>query len=315
MRKLISKDPVQRYKLGKKIIKAQNGTSSEPWAGYYTVGNWPRTKQKNVQKIIPNATPVNSTDWWSGNFVIPKYITIDGGELPEGNQKQKETPQTTNNVVKTPKQKRALSPKRVVQKTTVIETPQQTNTGWNNQPWTYQSGILNPETGQFIANNPDTQSRILAEELKEIPLTPGNFNVDPSNITRRTIKRNLKNNNVSNAEEYWNWLQNNRDSQDYKLFQNVMRTQDGNLNKEAFDEIIRRYGINGNFNRSNRTKLFKALNDMNLIGVNGSDAQQAFVDSYNTNFDLARKFPVLNQKLTNPLNDYKVYFKNGGRIK
>ena len=41
MNKLVSRKPIQRFKEGKKIEKFQAGG---PWAGYYTVGNWPRNE-------------------------------------------------------------------------------------------------------------------------------------------------------------------------------------------------------------------------------------------------------------------------------
>ena len=42
MNNLVSRDPIQRFKNGKKIEKFQAG--GQPWAGYYTVGNWPRNE-------------------------------------------------------------------------------------------------------------------------------------------------------------------------------------------------------------------------------------------------------------------------------
>lgn len=81
MNKLVSKNPVQRFKLGQKIEKLQNGG----WAGYYTVGNWPKSgNQVNKQSIkeviidggeLPGVTVVGKRP--------NQNTTIDGGQLPE----------------------------------------------------------------------------------------------------------------------------------------------------------------------------------------------------------------------------------------
>jgi hypothetical protein len=56
---------------------------------------------------------------------------------------------------------------------------------------------------------------------------------------------------------------------------------DGYLNKEIFDNVMSQYGIRGNLGRRDSGRLSNLLNDLNLIGVKGSDARKAFL----TNFD------------------------------
>ena len=63
MNKLVSKNPVQRFKLGQKIEKLQDGG----WIGYYTPGNWP--KSGNYSSKVAKKQPI-------------KEITIEGGQLP-----------------------------------------------------------------------------------------------------------------------------------------------------------------------------------------------------------------------------------------
>ena len=50
MNKLVSKNPIQRFKLGQKIEKLQDGG----WAGYYTPGNWPKSERKSSYPISPS---------------------------------------------------------------------------------------------------------------------------------------------------------------------------------------------------------------------------------------------------------------------
>lgn len=56
---------------------------------------------------------------------------------------------------------------------------------------------------------------------------------------------------------------------------------DGYLNKEIFDNVMSQYGISGNLGRRDSGRLARVLNDLNLVGVKGSDARKAFL----TNFD------------------------------
>jgi len=48
-----------------------------------------------------------------------------------------------------------------------------------------------------------------------------------------------------------------------------------------------KYGISGNLGRRDSGRLANLLNDLNLIGTEGSDARNSFIDSYNNHFNLA----------------------------
>ena len=81
MNKLVSKNPIQRFKLGQKIEKLQDGG----WAGYYTPGNWPKSgksiKKQSIKEVIIDGGEL------PGVTVVGKRpnqnTTIDGGQLPE----------------------------------------------------------------------------------------------------------------------------------------------------------------------------------------------------------------------------------------
>lgn len=76
MNKLVSKNPIQRFKLGNKVEKLYGGG----WAGYYTVGNWP--KSGNYSSKVVKKQPV-------------KEVTIDGGQLPGVTVVEKRPTQST----------------------------------------------------------------------------------------------------------------------------------------------------------------------------------------------------------------------------
>lgn len=81
MNKLVTKNPVQRFKQGKKIQKMQNG--GKPWAGYYTVGNWPRT-QTQIKSNSFTQTPENGTYYekTEGGKVIERGYWQNGKQIP-----------------------------------------------------------------------------------------------------------------------------------------------------------------------------------------------------------------------------------------
>lgn len=153
---------------------------------------------------------------------------------------------------------------------------------------TYTPGTMDRQ-GRFTpTGEPTTDINVAKQSL--IPprnFYPGTFN---TNVTYN--RGNIRSNrgiNYSNVDEYWNYLNNNKDSNDFKLWSNIMRTQDGNLNREAFDQIMNRYGISGNLGRRDSRRLANLLNDLNLIGTEGSDARNSFIDSYNKQLDLASR--------------------------
>lgn len=101
MNKLVSKNPIQRFKLGNKVEKLYGGG----WAGYYTVGNWPKSgnySSKVTKKQPTKEVTINGGEL-PGVTVIGKRpiqnTTIDGGQLPEvvvtGQRKTKASKETT----------------------------------------------------------------------------------------------------------------------------------------------------------------------------------------------------------------------------
>lgn len=77
MNKLVSKNPIQRFKLGQKIEKLYNGG----WAGYYTPGNWPKSGNQltipSVRKKSNNSISVTTPthDWGQSSYGSNKINT------------------------------------------------------------------------------------------------------------------------------------------------------------------------------------------------------------------------------------------------
>lgn len=70
--KLVSKNPVQRFKQGKKIQKFDRGGT--PWAGYYTVGNWPKLSSNTKPSYKHSRQKQAEYNRWIRNNTVPDVI-------------------------------------------------------------------------------------------------------------------------------------------------------------------------------------------------------------------------------------------------
>ena len=116
-------------------------------------------------------------------------------------------------------------------------------------------------------------------------VAPGSYNLQGVTFNRRNIRDNR--NMYKTVDDYWNYLNSpeGMKSNDFQLWSNIMRTQDGALNREVFDDVMSKYGISGNLGRRDSGRLANVLNTLNEIGTNGSEARKAFINSYNKAFD------------------------------
>ena len=116
-------------------------------------------------------------------------------------------------------------------------------------------------------------------------IAPGSYNLQGVTFNRRNIRDNR--NMYKTVDDYWNYLNSpeGMKSNDFQLWSNIMRTQDGALNREVFDDVMSKYGISGNLGRRDSGRLANVLNTLNEIGTNGSEARKAFINSYNKAFD------------------------------
>ena len=123
---------------------------------------------------------------------------------------------------------------------------------------------------------------------------PGSYNLQGVTFNRRNIRDNR--NMYKTVDDYWNYLNSpeGMKSNDFQLWSNIMRTQDGALNRKVFDNVMSKYGISGNLGRRDSGRLANVLNTLNEIGTNGSEARKAFINSYNTAFIPATEARVAN---------------------
>ena len=167
MNKLVSKNPVQRFKLGQKIEKLQDGG----WAGYYTVGNWPKSGNRVKKQPI-------------------KQVTIDGGEPPE----VVVTGQRKTSTIS----KKATTPKSINYSGTVLDylnSKANQFGGWQTNPNGNKYFVLTTDDGTklnvFGNGQMYTQNGQLAGSITE---------QDIINAQRkRTVQPNLNSNNRSNG--------------------------------------------------------------------------------------------------------------------
>lgn len=317
--KLVSRNPIQRFKQGKSIIKAQYGIKTSPSSVGTKIGDWERVHQGNKliwfnrkqMKILGNGEEVLV----DGNYLkgdgsytsmslraVKKVKQKDGRmvyKMPDGTWRNEKGQKLTKFVSheKTPIKKEVPAAEKSVTKPAVKNTqavtpPQSTITPPPSQstvqftPGTLNNGQFTP-TGEATTQFNKTSLIPQFTPKPQETFGPGTFN---TNVTYNS--GNIRANrgvNYSNVNEYWDYLNNNRDSNDYKLFQNIMRTTDGNLNRDIFDQTMAKYGISGNLGRRDSGRLANLLNDLNLIGTEGSDARNSFIDSYNNHFNLAQK--------------------------
>ena len=338
MDKLISRNPIQRFKEGKQIQKMQGGG---PWSpenrnkiyNSHNVSAQARYNKRaskdpeyHYNSVVPIWQRVNNTPQSGGSFnqIVTKVNNIFKGT---GNTQPKKrvTPTTTKASVR-PK---STQPKVVKQPDSQL---QQVKEAVKFTPGIINNNGFTPT--QEATTDINTAKQYLSQPTvtTQETLTPGTFN---RNYTYNT--GNIRSNrgiNYSNVEDYWNYLNNNKDSDDFKLFSNIMRTTDGNLNREAFDQIMSQYGISGNLGRRDSGRLANLLNDLNLIGTEGSEARNSFIDSYNKNFinqkalnegqkAISNSIPKLNVPTTilptyyNTSNNYDsstLFAKQGGQL-
>lgn len=343
MQKLISKNPIQRYKQGKQIIKAAGGTNF--WMGrtgeWYS-GNRQGNTISNPIQITPEKivrqkngrtiAKVNGSWYWDNGEPVRKWVTS-----------------TPTNTSKDSQQKSTGSKNRLITKYTLPEGITDVAAtqrmlmanGWDGgtykddgkwgketqEAWeAYQqrqtpTGTVSTNTGLTIIPS-DTGIKISGNGfnftlpkvsnnpvITQNSFEPGTFN---TNVTYN--RGNIRSNrgiNYSNVDEYWNYLNNNQNTNDFKLWSNIMPN---GLNREVFDQIMNNYRISGNLGRRDSGRLSNLLNDLNLIGVRGSDARNSFINAYNITSQPKEEILPANARVFADRLYNSIKFKNGGLI-
>lgn len=209
MNKLVSKNPIQRFKLGNKVEKLYGGG----WAGYYTVGNWP--KSGNYSPKVAKKQPVKEITIEGGQLpevtVIGKRpiqnTTIDGGQLPEVVVTGQRKTSTTS--------KKATNPKSINYSGTVwdyLNSKANQFGGWKTNTNGNKYFVLTTDDGTklnvFGNGQMYTQNGQLAGSITEQDIAKKTPVRKPVSKTKNTNSISFKTafNNARNAgQEAFNW--------------------------------------------------------------------------------------------------------------
>lgn len=183
MQKLVSRNPVQRFKEGKKLEFLRAG--GKPWAGYYTVGNWPKSGSTTPVKKNSVLTGLQLKLWNNGFFKNVKdrrgnaasYESAVDGAMSEMTRQAIEAARAAGYEVD---EKTGIFKKPVQQQASTQQKPQQvkkqtrfvTTSGASAPPQIIEQAATAvkshvEEAGDFVAHNP---AAILIEDMSRATL-------------------------------------------------------------------------------------------------------------------------------------------------
>lgn len=341
MNKLISKNPIQRFKQGQKIQRFLGG--GIPFAAsakkyglrqnakgerFYRndkgdvffedgriipnnkSGKVYRTNRRNVglHEVGVVATPTkrkvdSGADWRAAHQAqsekaqankpqVNKSTSGQSGRGTKANTRTNSVQTTTS-----PQAGTSSSNTPTLSNTYVgYATPETSRVQNVNQNWTYNVGNT---SGGFVP----TQSS--AQKLDEGPSFYGEGLTDFNRGSIRGFRN--QDGGFRNVDEYYTWLNNNQNSDQYKLWNNVLEGMDDETRRNTFYQIMNQFGISGNLGRRDSGRLAEVLNTLRDLGVNGSANQKAFMNSYNTalNNELAE-----GRRNASPITSYTEQFRN-----
>ena len=306
MNKLISNNPIQRFKQGQKIVKAAGGFSFAQNAGqdkihmnknknyYFTRNGYNYFSNGDVYniatgKLMPelHVNYTKPTVFDDSNAVAQKTVRVivpkkkaqvknsqtDKNAPGQSGKGTKATTQTNNARTTTSPQAGTSSSNTPTLSNTYVgyATPETSRVQNVNQNWTYNVGNT---SGGFVP----TQSS--AQKLDEGPSFYGEGLTDFNRGSIRGFRN--QDGGFRNVDEYYTWLNNNQNSDQYKLWNNVLEGMDDETRRNTFYQIMNQFGISGNLGRRDSGRLAEVLNTLRDLGVNGSANQKAFMNSYNT---------------------------------
>ena len=241
------------YQNGKRVVNFINSKPNK--AAKSTTSAKPTTSTGNSFKTaFDNARNANQREFeWNGT----RYNTRRNGETEE---------QWLNNIGASSNTAPTLSNTYVG-----YATPETSRVQNVNQNWTYNVGNT---SGGFVP----TQSS--AQKLDEGPSFYGEGLTDFNRGSIRGFRN--QDGGFRNVDEYYTWLNNNQNSDQYKLWNNVLEGMDDETRRNTFYQIMNQFGISGNLGRRDSGRLAEVLNTLRDLGVNGSANQKAFMNSYNT---------------------------------
>ena len=92
----------------------------------------------------------------------------------------------------------------------------------------------------------------------------------------------------SNVDQFYDWMNGNRDSDEYKLFANIndgMIDKNGVINRDLYNQFMSASGISGNLGKRDSRRLAELLNTLRGIGTEGSDIRKSYDSGFNSIFN------------------------------
>ena len=111
-------------------------------------------------------------------------------------------------------------------------------------------------------------------------INPGTYNT--STVYDDNYIRGFRNNRFNNVTDYWNYIQG--DNEHSKLWNNIFNGLSPYQKRQAYDQIMKQYGINGNLGWRDSRRLADLLNDLNLIGMNGSPTRNSYLSAVRSRY-------------------------------
>lgn len=143
----------------------------------------------------------------------------------------------------------------------------------------FNSNKPKPETVVEVKTEQPTKP-VLKPIQQSAVINPGTYNT--STVYDDNYIRGFRNNGFNNITDYWNYIQG--DNEHSKLWNNIFNGLSSYQKRQAYDQIMKQYGINGNLGQRDSRRLANLLNDLNLIGMNGSPTRNSYLNAVRSRY-------------------------------
>ena len=326
MNKLILKNPIQRFKMGKQIVKANGGTGH---------GFWREVTRQNGSRsnvFFPPDYTMNIGGKKLGFYKTSDDLTAAG--LKQGWYDSSGNPYTFVSKP-TPKSdiagsitKQDIAKKAPISFKTAFNNARnagQETFNWRGQSYNtrnkgeenyvFQNGkwvdpnktLIDRATKDFNSTFEKNKDLLTSNETDDsvITIRHNGFSYNlPKTIFSQNNTLKLQNSNpdyqynganiranrgmYSNVDQFYDWMNGNRDSDEYKLFANIndgMIDKNGVINRDLYNQFMSASGISGNLGKRDSRRLAELLNTLRGIGTEGSDIRKSYDSGFNSVFN------------------------------
>lgn len=313
MQKLVTKNPVQKFKQGRKIVKAQNGWFSTLLNVSNTINpltnngftlldkiKTTQRKQRELQQKLQENQQYSKEQ-------KARWKKLEDDAINKRGRYSKSNKEQTKPLVQSNK-------KTTVQPTAMVTPTEQTLDIKPVAPMT----IVPQNTDNTVQGNEYsfTLPKANIQTTTEVPmLTPPearDYNTDNIRAMRGTY---------SDVDQYFDYIRNNSNSNEARLWDNMWYgVDDWNKRRQIFDETMKLHGISNNLGRRDSGRLANLHNLLRRITVPGSESEIGFrnglypyntMPQYNNNSDYINWRDALNLRYTNP---FVSYAKQGSKL-